>query len=345
MTVNGNGSMWSNSGEVRVAGEGTGALTITGGGAVSDTSGFVVTFGGGTHTASAIVDGAGSTWTNSGNLQIGGDIAVGAGTHGTVEIRPGGKVTVAQNTVVFPNGALHLMGGTLDTAGVSRQAGSVFDFASGTLHVGNFLGNLVNQAGTLAPGHSAGRTSITGNYTHQSGATLDIEVGGISFGSGNDVVEVSGSAARRHAPTFADQWLRARHEPHIYGTIGRQPLRCLQQRGQRPTANERRRPWFVRRARWCRQPVQSQQCFTYRLRLSGVPGDFNSNGVVDAADYVVWRKTDGTPAGYNAWRTHFGQTAGSGSSTVANAAVPEPSTLVMLVLAAAGVCSRRRRAA
>ena len=76
-----------------------------------------------------------------------------------------------------------------------------------------------------------------------------------------------------------------------------------------------------------------------------VPGDFNNNGVVDAADYVVWRKTDGSPAGYNVWRTHFGQTAGSGSSTVANAAVPEPSTLVMLVLAVAGVCSRRRRAA
>ena len=79
--------------------------------------------------------------------------------------------------------------------------------------------------------------------------------------------------------------------------------------------------------------------------LVALTGDYNLDGTVDAADYVVWRKTDGTPAGYNAWRTHFGQTAGSGSSTVANAAVPEPSTLVMLVLAAAGVCSRRRRAA
>ena len=39
-----------------------------------------------------------------------------------------------------------------------------------------------------------------------------------------------------------------------------------------------------------------------------LPGDFNHDGTVDAADYVVWRKTDGTPAGYNTWRTHFGQT-------------------------------------
>ena len=42
----------------------------------------------------------------------------------------------------------------------------------------------------------------------------------------------------------------------------------------------------------------------------GIPGDFNFDGFVDAADYVTWRKTDGTPAGYNVWRTHFGQPAG-----------------------------------
>ena len=38
---------------------------------------------------------------------------------------------------------------------------------------------------------------------------------------------------------------------------------------------------------------------------SGIPetsmGDFNGDGTVDAADYVVWRKTDGTPLGYDTW--------------------------------------------
>ena len=44
-------------------------------------------------------------------------------------------------------------------------------------------------------------------------------------------------------------------------------------------------------------------------------GDDNLDGVVDAADYVVWRRGLGTiynQADYNVWRTHFGQTAGSG---------------------------------
>ena len=96
------------------------------------------------------------------------------------------------------------------------------------------------------------------------------------------------------------------------------------------------RPW----------PYVSIQATLDALELaSSMSGDFNGNGTVDAADYLIWRKSDGAPSGYNDWRTHFGQTVGSGSSTVANAAVPEPSTLVMLALAAADVCSRRRRAA
>ena len=68
-------------------------------------------------------------------------------------------------------------------------------------------------------------------------------------------------------------------------------------------------------------------------------GDHNHNGIVDAADYVVWRKGNGTiytQPDYTVWRTHFGQTAGSGSaaSGPAGAMVPEPSTFVLLLLAA-----------
>jgi hypothetical protein len=78
------------------------------------------------------------------------------------------------------------------------------------------------------------------------------------------------------------------------------------------------------------------------------PGDFNQDGTVDAADYVVWRKGLGTiftQADYDVWRAHFGETAGNGSSLPSvdplSAAVPEPSTaLIVLVgilaLAAAG---------
>ena len=84
------------------------------------------------------------------------------------------------------------------------------------------------------------------------------------------------------------------------------------------------------------------------IESAGLPGDFNLNGIVDAADFVVWRKGLGatyTQSDYNIWRAHFGQTAGSGANASANAAMPEPATFVLLIFAAAGSCLRRSRAA
>ncbi len=75
----------------------------------------------------------------------------------------------------------------------------------------------------------------------------------------------------------------------------------------------------------------------------GLPGDFNGDGAVNAADYVVWRKTDGSQDGYNDWRTNFGRTSGSGSGA-GSSAVPEPGTVALLLLAAIAAvrlrCSR-----
>jgi Sulfatase-modifying factor enzyme 1 len=87
-----------------------------------------------------------------------------------------------------------------------------------------------------------------------------------------------------------------------------------------------------------------------------LPGDYNANGTVDAADYTVWRNRlgqseslpndDTTGVGaddYDRWRTHFGESIGSGAGDLTNIPVPEPATLVMLILAATGWCHRRSR--
>ncbi len=77
---------------------------------------------------------------------------------------------------------------------------------------------------------------------------------------------------------------------------------------------------------------------------AGVPGDYNGNGVVDAADYVLWRNggplqnevdTPGTvnAADYTEWRARFGNTSGSGSSLGSTSTVPEPGAIAMLVFA------------
>ena len=95
---------------------------------------------------------------------------------------------------------------------------------------------------------------------------------------------------------------------------------------------------------------------------AGVPGDFNNDGVVDAGDYVTWKKNEGTtnvlsnddglgtPIGaahYNLWRSNFGNPpgSGSGSSLVGTASVPEPASVVLVVAGLLGFVSRsfRRR--
>jgi beta-glucanase (GH16 family) len=72
-----------------------------------------------------------------------------------------------------------------------------------------------------------------------------------------------------------------------------------------------------------------------------LPGDYNQNGVVDAADYVVWRKNNMSPADYNLWRTNFGRTSGGGAG--GNSAVPElGSGILILIGLFAGSCCRRQ---
>jgi autotransporter-associated beta strand protein len=94
---------------------------------------------------------------------------------------------------------------------------------------------------------------------------------------------------------------------------------------------------------------------------SPLVGDYNSNGVVDAADYVVWRRSVGAtsipnrnpansgPVGqadFDFWRGHLGQIVGSGSGSGVSAtttALPEPATMpLMLIVGMLAMCSRRQ---
>jgi hypothetical protein len=72
-------------------------------------------------------------------------------------------------------------------------------------------------------------------------------------------------------------------------------------------------------------------------------GDYNGDGRVDAADYVIWRKTDGTPAGYSAWRSNFGAGVGIGSGSVLGSAVPEPGTCALALAGVLVFITRRHR--
>jgi hypothetical protein len=93
-----------------------------------------------------------------------------------------------------------------------------------------------------------------------------------------------------------------------------------------------------------------------------LPGDYNDDGVVNAADYVVWKNHEGesvalanedpvttpgevTQGDYYVWRHNFGRTIGSGAvGSAFDVVVPEPASATLLALAgllAAAIWRRR----
>lgn len=76
--------------------------------------------------------------------------------------------------------------------------------------------------------------------------------------------------------------------------------------------------------------------------VASQPGDHNFDGKVDAADYVVWRKTNiNAQQGYDDWRANFGKPAGSGLS--AGSSVPEPGAALYIVGSCLSILGLRRR--
>jgi hypothetical protein len=89
---------------------------------------------------------------------------------------------------------------------------------------------------------------------------------------------------------------------------------------------------------------------------AGEPGDYNNDGKVDAADYVVWRKTNGTGFDlpnevpgttpgevtiddYNEWRERFGSGGAGAGGGFDGGSVPEPGSILLVIAGAAGLGS------
>jgi T5SS/PEP-CTERM-associated repeat protein len=184
--VNGSGSSWNNGVFLNVGGAGNATLTISAGGQVTSGKGSVGSINGGTGLAT--VTGAGSLWTITKQLTVGG-------SSGTLAIDLGGTVNVTQDTSIAAGGVVKLEGGAFRTSAISFQGNGQFQWTSGTLHVGIFNANLTNpNGGTLAPGNPTGSTVVIGSYTQQSGGAMEIEIGGLGQGSQFDFVNVTGSA-------------------------------------------------------------------------------------------------------------------------------------------------------
>jgi T5SS/PEP-CTERM-associated repeat protein len=156
-TVEGSGSTWDCSGDVYVGmgQESVGTLRLAKGGLVNSSVGYIASQI--NSTGSVVVDGAGSTWTNSGSLTIGNY------GPGKLTVTNGGKVS---NT----NGYVGNRGGATCTVTVDGT-GSMWN-NSGSLTIGDF------GTGTLTV-TNGGRVSNTNGYVgNRGGATCTVTVDG-----------------------------------------------------------------------------------------------------------------------------------------------------------------------
>jgi hypothetical protein len=126
--------------------------------------------------------------TNSGSFSL----LNGAGLSTSGSVTNTGAMTIGSGSTLTTTGYTQTGGstvvnGTLDTA--------IFTLAGGTLGgSGTVLGDLVlSSDGSLSPGNSPGLFTVNGDYTQDSLATLEIELGGLLRGDEYDVLVVTGN--------------------------------------------------------------------------------------------------------------------------------------------------------
>jgi T5SS/PEP-CTERM-associated repeat protein len=351
-TIDGAGSRWTNTGSLFVGYEGQGTLTLSNGAAASTLQAILGRSPGSTGTVH--VSGTDSNWTIHGRLSIGGDVTTGiSGGAGLLHVQAGGRVNVAQDVSIFPGGVVNLGAGTLDAREITLQPSAQFHWTAGTLHTEIFNGNLLNQAGTLAPGHSAGDLVIHGNYTQQSNGVMEIEIGGTGMGSQYDFINVTGNALLdgRLQLALIDGFVPSAGQTFlVFNATSLLGVFDNAGNNQRVTTVDGGGSFVVHYG--VGSTFDPKHIVLSDFQAVTLPGDYNQNGVVDAPDYVLWRNTlgqagaglaaDGSANGvvdqvdYDLWKSRYGALAGFGRTTNArnNVTAPEPSTVALLVVCA-----------
>ncbi|XJN83972.1 autotransporter domain-containing protein [Mesorhizobium terrae] len=179
MTVDGAGSTWTNTGRLVVGGGpglgASGTLTIQNGGTVTSVGGQIGELSTG-HSGVVTVDGAGSTWTNT------GDLAVGGWYNDTLNIRNGGVVNVSGAVLVaklaVSTGALNIgsaSGQTPVAPGTLNAASVTFGAGDGRIVFNHTGSNYVFAPVVSGPGQvlvEGGTTVLTGTNTYTGDTTI-----------------------------------------------------------------------------------------------------------------------------------------------------------------------------
>jgi autotransporter-associated beta strand protein len=268
----------------------------------------------------------------------------------------GSSATLAGGSINSFNGVRVKTGKSLSGFGIvtgplDNQGTVTGGAAANTLHLtgavtgpGSFQQNVTFE-GSYSPGNSAASVFLSGNTVFAAPSRLNMELGGTTLGAAYDHITDTGlltlggtlnvSLISAFAPAAGQSFDLLDFDPAQ--TTG--------------TFNAIELPALATGLSWNASRLHIDGTLSVNLQ-----GDYNGNGTVDAADYVVYRNTlgqtgtalaaDGNDNGVidtgdlDIWRARFGQTAASGS--ISTATLPEPTTCILALVAAA--CCLRSRA-
>jgi fibronectin-binding autotransporter adhesin len=277
--------------------------------------------------------------TGGGTINSNGNSNVGlAGIISGSSLTKIGAGTLTLSNANTYTGGTTISGGTLlinSFIGSGTGTGAVDVIVGGALAGnGTAQGNVTNS-GTVVPGNFASaagsKLTVGGNYTQNANGTLAIA---LDFAGGNatDQLMIGGNAALAGVLNVTGLNTASAQLGESFQILSATGLGGTKFTTTNLPALTGNLGWTVN---------YSPTAVTLSV---GTTADFNANGTVDAADYIVWRKglgTTFTQADYTNWRAAFGQTTGAGATSAAG--VPEPAAFGMLAICC-GLLSFGRRA-
>ena len=244
--------------------------------------------------------------------------------------------------MVEDGGRFNLQEGRVKTPLMYVAPNGSFDVNGGRLETESVIGDLVVNQGTFAPGFSTAITTISGSFA-LNGGRLQLDLGGANVGTGYDQLQVGGTALITGG--LQVQFVSG-FTPVLY-----QNFEILTAEQLTGTFSSYSLPALPGGMGW--RAIYTTQGVTLSVRPPGdtntvfPTGDYNFNGIVDAADYTIWRDTLGSTTDFRAdgngdhvidqldyaiWKTHRGQVFSGMASIEVTGNVPEPDCMLMALI-------------
>lgn len=270
-----------------------------------------------------------------------GDYSYYGTINGTGTLTKNGNATVqlhGSNSL----GPVNVNGGSLILHG-SNATGTVTLNGGMLGGSGSLSGSVIaNNATSISPGTSIGMLNV-GALTLNSGAQLDLDLGSSGI---SDRIAVNGLLSVNGGTLNLSSTIGPLAPFSVYNLISYSSLI-----GNIENLNINGPDGYQYIL------VNNTSLLSLVVIPEGVPGDFNDDDTVDAADYVLWKKLSGTDvdlpndndlpgaigqAEYDLWKQNFGQVAGGLGGSEGHGVVPEPTAVVLLLLGLASFAACRR---